>query len=55
MLHDPNDEMVLETAIHGNAEIILTFNKRDYKGIEKFSIRTMTPGEAWQKYRGKHD
>jgi predicted nucleic acid-binding protein len=29
MLPDPNDEMVLETAINGCADAIVTFNDRD--------------------------
>jgi putative PIN family toxin of toxin-antitoxin system len=30
MLHDPNDEMVLEVAVNGRADAIVTFNLRDY-------------------------
>jgi predicted nucleic acid-binding protein len=29
-LHDPNDEMVLETAINGYANAIVTFNRADF-------------------------
>ncbi|MCB1752642.1 MAG: putative toxin-antitoxin system toxin component, PIN family, partial [Gammaproteobacteria bacterium] len=29
-LRDPNDEMVLETAVNGRADAIVTFNIRDY-------------------------
>ena len=31
MLPDPNDEMVLETAINGRADAIVTFNERDFR------------------------
>jgi putative PIN family toxin of toxin-antitoxin system len=30
-LSDPNDDMVLETAVNGNADAIVTFNQRDFK------------------------
>ena len=31
MLSDPNDEMVPETAIDGQADAIVTFNGRDFR------------------------
>lgn len=31
LLSDPNDEMVLETAINGRADAIVTFNDRDFR------------------------
>jgi putative PIN family toxin of toxin-antitoxin system len=33
MLPDPNDEMVLETAINGRADAIVTFNERDFRPV----------------------
>jgi predicted nucleic acid-binding protein len=27
---DPSDEMVLETAVNGRADVLVTFNQRDY-------------------------
>lgn len=37
MLVDQNDEMVLETAINGRADAIITFNERDFKRVtERF-------------------
>src|SRR6266567_1277020 len=33
MLPDPNDEMVLETAIIGRADAIVTFNDRDFRPV----------------------
>jgi hypothetical protein len=33
MLPDPNDEMVLETAIDGRADAIVTFNDRDFRPV----------------------
>ena len=46
-LHDPNDEMVLEAAINGQAEAIVTFNRRDYGTVpEQFGIKVVSPAEA---------
>jgi predicted nucleic acid-binding protein len=33
MLPDPNDEMVLETAINGRADAIVTFNDRHFRPV----------------------
>ncbi len=45
MLRDPVDEMVLELAVAAHCDAIITFNKRDFQGIEQFAIRLMTPAE----------
>jgi len=46
MLADPNDEMVLETAINGQADAIVTFNDRDFKLVaRRFRCLVMRPGE----------
>ena len=44
-LRDPNDEMVLEAAVNGNADAIVTFNVRDFlPGAGNFSVEVLTPG-----------
>jgi predicted nucleic acid-binding protein len=44
-LRDPNDEMVLEAAINGFAEVLVTHNVRDFlPSASKFGIEVMTPG-----------
>lgn len=48
MLRDPDDEMVLETAIAGRADALLTFNIRDFAGAERFGIKVEQPGPAWK-------
>jgi predicted nucleic acid-binding protein len=42
-LRDPRDDMVLELAVKGRCEIIVTFNERDFAGVEEFGIRVLTP------------
>lgn len=45
-LDDIADEMVLETAINGRAEAIVTFNIRDFGPALRFGIEVVTPAEA---------
>jgi len=49
-LRDPSDEMVLETAVNGRANLLITFNVREYgTAPARFGIEVMTPREAkWQ-------
>ena len=45
-LADPNDEMVLETAVNGRADALVTHNVRDFaKGAARFGLRVLQPGE----------
>jgi predicted nucleic acid-binding protein len=46
-LRDPDDEMVLETAALGRADLLLTFNVRDFVGCERFHVKACLPGPAW--------
>jgi hypothetical protein len=42
--------MVLETAVNGRADWIVTFNRRDFAPIEKlFGIAALSPGEALRR------
>jgi hypothetical protein len=36
---------VLELAVAAGCDAIVTFNKRDFKGIEKFGLRVLDPRE----------
>jgi len=46
-LRDPDDDMVLEAAINGHADAIVTFNIKDFGVVpESFRIRVLRPGEA---------
>ena len=44
-LKDPKDDLVLEVAVESRSEYIITFNKRDFRGVEKFGIKVVTPQE----------
>jgi len=51
ILRDPDDELVLETAINGQADALLTFNERDFAGARRLALRISRPGPAWQAWR----
>jgi predicted nucleic acid-binding protein len=51
-LRDPGDEMVLETAVNGRADGLVTFNVRDFGTVpERFGIEVMIPREAIGRIR----
>jgi predicted nucleic acid-binding protein len=46
-LRDPDDDMVLEAAVNGQADAIVTFNRRDFRpATEQFGIEVLSPGAA---------
>src|ERR1022692_3734749 len=46
-LRDPNDEMVLEAAVNGRADALVTFNLRDYGAVPaRFGVDLLLPREA---------
>ena len=44
-LPDPSDDLVLEVAIAGNCDAIITYNKRHFKNVGKFGLRILDPKE----------
>jgi predicted nucleic acid-binding protein len=44
-LPDPKDDMVLELAVSAGCDSVVTYNIRDFVGIEKFGIRAILPAE----------
>jgi predicted nucleic acid-binding protein len=48
-LPDPKDDMVLELAVTAGCDSVITYNHRDFAGIEKFGIRAITPAEFLQE------
>jgi predicted nucleic acid-binding protein len=51
-LRNPGDEMVLETAVNGQADALVTFNLRDFGAVPaRFGIELMIPREAIRRMR----
>lgn len=49
-LSDAGDEMVLEAAVNGHADAIVTFNRRDYKNApERFGLALWSPAQALER------
>ncbi|MEG3848139.1 putative toxin-antitoxin system toxin component, PIN family [Microcoleus sp. herbarium19] len=44
-LPDPKDDMVLQLAVTARCESVVTYNIRDFVGIERFGIKALAPAE----------
>jgi predicted nucleic acid-binding protein len=54
-LSDPDDDMVLETAVNGNADAIVTFNQRDFEAaVRDFGCAVILPGAALGQMRSSN-
>lgn len=48
-LPDPDDDMVLETAVNGRADALVTFNRRDFlPAANLFGVNILHPGDVVQ-------
>lgn len=46
-LPDSHDDVVLETAVNGHADVLVTLNRRHFhSAVENFGIAILSPGEA---------
>jgi predicted nucleic acid-binding protein len=45
VLRDPRDDMVLELAVEAACDFIVTHNRRDFAGTERFGVRVVSPRE----------
>jgi putative PIN family toxin of toxin-antitoxin system len=53
-LRDPDDDMVLEAAVNGKADAIVTFSIRDFDlPAADFGIEVFAPGEALQRLKAR--
>lgn len=51
-VRDPNDEMVLEAAINGQADALVTYNVADFAVAgERFAVPIVRPAELLKKVR----
>jgi putative PIN family toxin of toxin-antitoxin system len=56
MLSDPDDEMVLETAINGRADAIITFNERHFRSVAgRFGLSVLRPVDAVRQLTRESD
>jgi predicted nucleic acid-binding protein len=54
MLPDPDDDLVLETAVNGSAEAIVTFNRRHFEtATARFGIEILAPAEAVRRLESR--
>lgn len=44
-LPDPKDDLVLEVAVASGSSAIITYNLRDFAGIERFNLRALKPAD----------
>lgn len=52
LLRDPKDDLVAEVAFAAGCDAIVTYNLRDFEGIEKLGLKILTPNEFLQEIRG---
>jgi predicted nucleic acid-binding protein len=51
-LRDPGDELVLEAAVNGRADAIVTFNQKDFGKVPmRFGVEVLVPVSALQRTR----
>lgn len=53
LLSDPTDDMVLESAVNGRADLLVTFNQEDFTAAAKaFAVEIVRPSEALRRFEG---
>jgi len=45
ILNDPKDDMILDLAVRANCRYIVTYNTRDFSGVNQFGIQVVTAQE----------
>ncbi len=55
-LPDADDDLVLEAAVNGRADAIVTFNLADFaRATEQFGMAVLPPGEAVKRFENGHE
>ena len=49
MLRDPNDEFIVEAAVAGGCQAIVTHNVADFEGVDRFGLEVLRPGRFLQR------
>lgn len=50
---DPDDDLVVEAAVGGRVDLLLTFNARDFAPATGLGFEVATPGVALARYRAR--
>jgi predicted nucleic acid-binding protein len=50
-LPDPKDDLVLEVAVAGQVDAIVTYNRKDFVGSDQFGIRIVSPKDFIKEVR----
>jgi len=50
-LRDAKDDMLLEVAVAAGCEAIVTFNRKDFAGVEQFGLEVLTPYELLERLK----
>ena len=54
LLSDPRDDMVLETAVNGRADLLVTFNQKDFLAAGRvFAHEVVRPSEVLNRLRAR--
>jgi predicted nucleic acid-binding protein len=54
ILPDPGDDLVLETAVNGRAQVVVTSNRRDFKSAaDRFGLEVLTPADAVRRLENR--
>ena len=54
VLPDPGDDLVLETAVNGRAQVVITFNRRDFEpAAARFGLEIVAPADAVRRLENR--